>query len=316
MVLIIGSAMDPHVQAIIEHLSISSTEYAILDRYDWESSHGLELEIDKTISLCLGRPKAQVRVSAIWWRQKPKSLQSSSSVSDYYDRVFVDQEWNHVLRYLEHGYSDALSINDPTKALLAGNKLYQLKLATSLGVKIPQTIFTNNPYSVLKLIESSKPGKVVFKTLNAYMSPIGLLTYTSIIDKQMVVDGKASIKRAPGIYQTFVQKEYELRITIVGTEVYAARVENDEVLGETIDWREHHASNKWMHVQISEEFKHQLLKLHKAFGLFYGAYDFIRDEKGDYVFMEVNPSGQWLWLEKCLGFPISNAIANKLMRNF
>ena len=51
----------------------------------------------------------------------------------------------------------------------------------------------------------------------------------------------------------------------------------------------------------------------KDFGLMFGAFDFIVDQNGDWIFLEINPNGQWLWLEKILGLPISKKIVDYLV---
>jgi glutathione synthase/RimK-type ligase-like ATP-grasp enzyme len=48
-------------------------------------------------------------------------------------------------------------------------------------------------------------------------------------------------------------------------------------------------------------------------GLVFGAVDFICTPAGEYVFLEVNPGGEWGMLERDLRLPISEAIAAALV---
>jgi D-alanine-D-alanine ligase-like ATP-grasp enzyme len=50
----------------------------------------------------------------------------------------------------------------------------------------------------------------------------------------------------------------------------------------------------------------------KAFDLIYGAFDFIVTPEGRYVFLEVNPSGQYMWVECATGLEITTALADAL----
>ena len=44
----------------------------------------------------------------------------------------------------------------------------------------------------------------------------------------------------------------------------------------------------------------------------FGAFDLIQTPLEEYVFLELNPTGEWGMLERDLGYPISNAIAEAL----
>ncbi len=311
MIFIVGSNEDPHIKSVANHLSYLGAKYVILDRFNFEAASGSILQkFGNDNMLHLGAGTSCEEISAIWWRQKPPFVVPSERVSDYYDSVFTSQEWTHVLRFLELKYKNTFAINDASKAAIANNKLYQLDLAKSLGFSVPKTLITNNYNSVNKFIEEAGSHKVIFKTLNAYMNPTGILTYTNLISKELILEKKASISIAPGIYQEFVNKKIELRITIVGQEIFAAKVLPIE--GNTLDWRKDVFEDIFETFTIPQTFKNKLLELHKAFGLFYGAYDFILDDHNNYVFLEVNPSGQWLWLERKLNFPISVRIAEAL----
>ena len=53
----------------------------------------------------------------------------------------------------------------------------------------------------------------------------------------------------------------------------------------------------------------------QTLGLVYGAFDFIRTPRGEDVFLEVNPTGEWAWLENSLGFPMRDAFVELFYGN-
>jgi D-alanine-D-alanine ligase-like ATP-grasp enzyme len=55
------------------------------------------------------------------------------------------------------------------------------------------------------------------------------------------------------------------------------------------------------------------VELVRGRGLHYGAADLAVDRDGEYVFFEVNPAGEWLWLEQLLAIGIPDAIADLLL---
>lgn len=52
----------------------------------------------------------------------------------------------------------------------------------------------------------------------------------------------------------------------------------------------------------------------KHYGLHFGVFDFIKSKKGEDVFLELNPNGQWLWLELKSGFNITKSVAENLIK--
>lgn len=57
-----------------------------------------------------------------------------------------------------------------------------------------------------------------------------------------------------------------------------------------------------------------MLALARRLGLSYCALDLVVTPSGDYVFLEVNPSGQYGWLESLTGLPITRELVRMLMR--
>lgn len=313
MILIVGAYVDPHITSVTNHLEELQAEYIILDRFDYKNSSSYSIKFAENAVLHLGAGQHSSHITSVWWRQKPPFIVPNESVSEYYDSIFSNQEWNHVHKYLEYKLSGIFSINDPITTLPVHNKLYQLEIANSLGFKTPRTIFTNNPNKVIDFIEEVEPCKTIFKTLTAYMNPTGNLTYTTVVDKSMVKAKNDSITIAPGIYQEYINKKFELRITIVGSDVFAVKILAPVESSSVIDWRSSISKDIYEDYQLTEALQSQILELHLRFGLVYGAYDFIIDDQDNLVFLEVNPSGQWLWLERRLNHPISKKIAQILL---
>ncbi|MNZ28723.1 hypothetical protein D3C78_459550 [compost metagenome] len=50
----------------------------------------------------------------------------------------------------------------------------------------------------------------------------------------------------------------------------------------------------------------------RRLNLRYGAIDFVCDPQGNLWFLEINPNGQWAWIENLTGYPIAEAIVDEL----
>lgn len=312
MILIFGQIADPHVVAVCRALEEFGKEYRVVDAYD-NSPSGLTYEVSQNCRLQLkGREHNVVESSAIWWRVKPRFVVPADSATELFDYNFIRREWLQVFGFLGSETAGVFSINNRASADRADNKMFQLQSAVAAGFEIPRTLISNDPDAIMAFVEGAEDGQYVYKPFTPYMPPSGLITFTSAITVPMLEADRKGVSVAPGIYQAFVKKEFELRITIVGNELFPARINSKHSVKAQVDWRRAIFDDIYTPVEVEEGFREKLLMLHRRFGLFFAAYDFIVDEEGRMIFLEVNPTGQWLWLEDKLGLPISQRIATAL----
>jgi glutathione synthase/RimK-type ligase-like ATP-grasp enzyme len=116
-------------------------------------------------------------------------------------------------------------------------------------------------------------------------------------------------------FQEQVSKALELRVTVVGERVMAAAIDSQASVRAAHDWRRDGVRlvNSWQPYELPVETEEKLLRVMDYFGLNYGAADFIVTPEGRHVFLEVNPVGEFFWLELHPGLPISSAIADVLL---
>lgn len=77
--------------------------------------------------------------------------------------------------------------------------------------------------------------------------------------------------------------------------------------GDIVDWRSPKSDVCYAVSEIGDDVRQKCRTLLDRLGLVYGAFDFIRTPGGELVFLEVNPTGEWAWLEDMLGFPMRDA---------
>ena len=119
---------------------------------------------------------------------------------------------------------------------------------------------------------------------------------------------------APGIFQEYVPKRVETRITIVGDEVFASEIDSQSNPATIHDWRRDFANTRYRTHELPVAVAKKCLDFVRMLNLKFGALDFVIRPDGAYVFLEINPNGQWLWIENLTGLPIGNAIATLLTR--
>ncbi len=210
-------------------------------------------------------------------------------------------------------------MNPPLMAsrLLEHNKLYQLKTASLIGLEVPDTIITNEPAELFSFCE--KHGGVVAVKLikgNSFVREgdiTPLFIFTQKISAKDIKEHDKDIGAAPVMAEEYVEKQIELRVTIVKDRVFACAIHSQNSEKTKIDWRYYDFDNvKHEPHQLPKETETKLIQLLKKWNLSFGAIDMVLTPEGKYVFLEINPNGQWLWIEQLTGMPISRAVAETL----
>lgn len=183
----------------------------------------------------------------------------------------------------------------------AENKIYQLQISKSIGFKMPSSLITNVAESANeinnKIIKPLTTGKILH---NGYCE----IYQTNIIDT-IIND----IYMTPVYFQEYISKSFEVRLTVVNNEFFGVKIESTN----RVDWRDEEAKNTYSLVEIPEHIKRQCVALLGLLDLKFGAFDFIVDQNNEWYFLEINPNGQWLWLEQKLDLTISQEIVRLLV---
>lgn len=198
----------------------------------------------------------------------------------------------------------------------ADNKPLQLKWAAELGLRVPRTLVTNDEDAVRQFASECVDGFVA-KTLSSFVvtNPDGdeLAVYTRLVRDEDLQD-LSGLRLSPMQFQEVVPKAFDLRCTVVGTAVFTAVLDAPLLEGGCVDWRiqGHELADAWQPHALPADVERALLALLDRFGLNYGAIDMILTPDGEYVFLEVNPAGEFLWLDGLGGRSISDALADVL----
>ncbi len=199
----------------------------------------------------------------------------------------------------------------------AENKQLQIQIARELGLDTPRTLTTNNPQAVKQFAQECSQGMIT-KMLSSFAiydeKGQEKVVFTNPVTREDL-ENLEGLSFCPMTFQEKIPKALELRTTIVGQRVFTAAVNSQSLEKSRYDWRRQGIAllDAWTHYDLPEELEEKLLKLMTEFGLNYGAIDLILTPDGRHVFLEVNPVGEFFWLERCPGLPISQAIADLLL---
>jgi len=301
-VLLVTESHDLAADLIVLELKRRGTPYwrLNLDRFP----DAIEIAYDcQTSTAIFQTPTAtftsrQVRVA--WCRRPPRAARHCSYV-DQETRTFLDNLWEEVpWEWFSH----------PSSITRAGNKLWQLRIATHVGLNIPQTVAGNRLHSVF---EGLGTGPIVVKTIGgAGIERDGKqeCLYSQILSLTAVES--AAVKAAPCIFQTSAKPGIDVRAVVAGRNVFAADI---IAPAEFLDWR---AAPPDMVSYCASRFPGDVasgcLEFCRIAGVSYAAFDFVRQPDGRYVFLEINTSGQWGWIEHATRQPIAAAIVDVLLQ--
>ncbi|MDB9374084.1 MvdC family ATP-grasp ribosomal peptide maturase [Nodularia sphaerocarpa] len=211
---------------------------------------------------------------------------------------------------------DARWVDDLERINAASNKLRQLRVASEVGFVIPQTLVTNKAESAREFFHQVN-GKMVSKLLTAISRSMeansSFFMYTSTVKEEDLQDAE-SLRYCPMVFQEQIPKQQELRVVYVNGKVFVGALDAGVYAAAKVDWRKPGVEvGAWQHHQLPDDVMRRLQAFMGRFGLLFGALDFIVTPSGEYVFLEVNPVGEWGMLEKDLDLPISSAIADTLL---
>ena len=253
-------------------------------------------------------------VKSVWLRRRSVP---DIQIQPTHHRSYIEQEWVKFFRNLWITLKSSRWVNNPLSLELASNKLHQLQLAVSTGFNVPQTVFTNSLTSVSKLQEESTSGRCIYKPHDsgAVNHAGGEAVYTNILSEYFWQSEQANerLQLCPGIFQTYIAKAFELRVTVVGNLCFAAKIDSQASSKTRVDWRRYDFANvNHEAFALPKDIQQKCIQLISSMDLVFGAIDMIVTPDGEYYFLEVNANGQWAWIQLLTGQDIASAIADTL----
>lgn len=206
---------------------------------------------------------------------------------------------------------------DPLVAVReADHKELQLQRAAACGLSVPATLFSNEPAAVRSFFDAVG-GRMITKMQSSfaiYRDGVENVVFTNVVQRADL-DHLDGLRYAPMIFQEHLEKELELRVTLVGRQAFAASIDSQRRQHTAVDWRRDGIGlvDEWRPYALPTEVERGLLQLTEAFGLNYAAADIVVTKDGRHVFLELNAGGEWLWLARSPGLAIAEALADTLL---
>lgn len=206
-------------------------------------------------------------------------------------------------------------VNHPRYSTSLMTKVAQTHYGGLIGLRVPKTIITSNYNEVVNFYNKCNQSIVAKQLGNARGSQdwIEGRLYTQKIEPKHLKLFK-NAKLAPVMLQEAIEKKFELRITVVGNNMFPVKIDSQYTNATKNDWRRG-PIGKIPHekFEIPPIIKNKLLQLHKRLNLIYSGTDMVVTPKNEYVLLELNPNGEYVWTEVLTGLPITKAICDLLL---
>ena len=319
MILILSRTDDPHVGLVTPHLETLNAEYLWFDPADFPARAQIlvayeHLGLRRRVLRWGGRDIDLDTVTSVWNR-RPGDPTPASEVREQRHRRWVREESQEFLTGLWETL-DCLWIPAKPAVSHAGyNKTSHLALAASLGFHVARTLVTNSPEAFLEFYSECR-GRLISKVMLfgwVYRDGEEHSSFTHVVQRREL-SGYQSVRYAPGIFQEYIPKRLELRVTVVGSRVFAAEIHSQESPLTRDDWR-HYDNDRASYAPhvLPPSIEALCLQLVRTLHLSFGTIDLVLTPGGEYVFLEINPNGQWAWVQELAGLPIAEAIADLLV---
>lgn len=297
-IFIITSSIDYTIDYIIEKYSEDVNIY----RLNVDLLGNYKINISDTFNVIIECEAWKLNfddIYAIYYR-KPMLPDLKDYYAEY--RQMISKDIITLINGLVDSF-DKNVLSKPSILRKSENKIFQLIKAKEVGFKIPRSLISNDTKMAINFLRN----KEIIKPLTT--GKIMKDGQVEIFQTNVISAIEDEISITPIYLQQYEDKLFEVRATIVDKKVYAVKIEPFN----KVDWRKDEEKNKYSIIKLPNEIENKCILLMDILDIKFGAFDFIVNKKEEFIFLEVNPNGQWLWLEEELGINISGEIINYLL---
>ena len=315
-VLIITNDHDEHADAVTLELTKRDVPVFRFHPEDFPHACSVSIEIQD------GRIRGELRnadhrvafddICAAWFRRSRNLFEGRiSRTSEKLDNYVKAQSTATVIAVCAG--LQTLWVSHPFQLRRGEVKALQLAEASKAGLKTPHTLISNDVAQATTFVEALGDTECAIKPLMA----LGVtdeqgfrLPLTTTLPPGHSLESTAL---APTMFQPYVDKAFELRCVVIGERIFCAKMDSQADEKSRIDWRG--GDPKHEIFTLPDDVQASLHRLMDSFGLNFASLDMIVTPEGEFVFLELNPNGQWLWLELELGLPLVASMADLLTTN-
>jgi len=323
-ILILTDKGDPHPTSVINLMRERNIPFfrlnteALMVDYAFSWHHYNEKSPDFYIkNIVTNQTVWGHEIKSVWYRKPDFPKEFPYTINDDVDR-HNSLECKEFFIYLMHFLTDLYSIGNHFYDKRANSKMLQSKVAVELGMKIAPTCFSNVKKEIVDF--SKEYDYISLKCLRDHWMKAenGMfydLSTQKIPSSLLKSQPEEAFNQTVVFAQQYIEKKYELRITVMGPYVFTCKLDSQLLTPETgsVDWRQGYDYGlKHEIIDTPIEIENFCKQYLHRFNLNFGCFDFIVTPDDEYVFLECNPNGQWGWIEDECNVPMSEAMVDCL----
>ena len=310
-ILLLSNKWDISIDYIVKILREKNHQYLRINTEDLINSTSSVSFPNFSYSISSKKINLKKKLQSVLLRrpEKPFVFTNAKRPSPAIMKYITDQ-WHSFMFGLE-SIPGVLWVNNPHKNSFAEMKINQLNCAEKMGFKIPKTCVTNSKDNLLEFFKSTN-GHIIAKALYAPLiqdSKSEFFIFSNKISDVLDID-KTELSLSPVIFQEELQHKIDYRITVVGSTCFVAEITYDDK--SILDWRMAKNNIRMRRCTLPSDVINNCIQYVSELGLQFGAIDLIKSNDR-YYFLEINPNGEWGWLQKNLEFPIAESITEQLV---
>ena len=313
MILVLTNSVDATTDFLIPKLEASGKRFLRLNSDRIVSDSRVTVSDGRTVLTLNGITIEPGDVTSIWYRRPhPLEMPGQGNVER---KAHAESEWAEALDGFLAQIPQSRWINHPANNALASHKIEQLARAKAYGLNVPDTIVTQSAEG-LREFYKKHDGKLVCKPLSsgAIDDAAGHHVIYSSAVKETDLEQTELLARCPTLFQERIEKQFDVRITCVdGHLVAVGMLAKTEAGKQRLDIRRNNMADVTHgQVDIPSAVRESLCEYVASYDLRFAAIDMAVNLEGDWIFFEINPNGQWAWLDQSGASDIASLMVTAL----
>ncbi len=224
-------------------------------------------------------------------------------------QMYLAQQWYQAFNCLPIAL-DAIWINNPQRTFESENRLNQLLSAQRLGFSIPETLITNEMEAAKKFFKRF-PKSTIVKVLHHHEIFLNQKSYRFLTNniETSHLSKFNELTYAPVIFQKKIENDSEIRVTVINDKAFSCRI---STIKEKRNFSDLHKIKEkeliFSEISLDKKIEKLCIKLNRKLGLLVSSIDFVQGKNGELLFLEINPIGDWNWIEKHTNLPITKSM--------
>lgn len=244
----------------------------------------IQLSIENSAGRCI----TSGDIAKFYWRKPFMSQYLHPQRKIPSEQVYMEEELCYAMRDMVNlaWYEGKIVLVEPLADLRVG-KFVQLKIADRYFKIPPYKFVSGSP----DFFESGKTS--IVKSLTSKRVDENSVLFTTRVQEDQLDPS------TPWLVQDYLPASWDVTVVFVRDRMYGFELNRDSFLDKTVDWRETggpDATDAWRCHRIPKHLEDSIFRFMNDLGLHYGRLDLLYNGD-DYYFLEVNPNGEWAWLD-------------------